>query len=68
MKEQELSLPTQPGAATAPLKTLRWPKVARVIDCMNCGGRGYLAVLSYDGMKRPITCKGCSGSGKQEVR
>lgn len=45
----------------------RWPKMARVITCLNCGGRGFIAYIAGNGMKRPRKCMGCNGTGQQEV-
>ena len=40
----------------------------RAITCLNCGGTGFVRRLGGDGMHYPIVCRGCNGSGKQNVR
>lgn len=44
-------------------------RIGGKVICLNCGGAGYIASpLGYTGLKRPMLCQGCKGTGKQEVK
>ena len=38
------------------------------VSCVNCHGKGVVYRLGGNGMKYPIVCAGCMGTGKQTVR
>jgi len=38
------------------------------ITCLNCAGKGWVSVFSWDGKKYPKLCEPCHGTGNQKVR
>lgn len=39
-----------------------------LVACLNCHGKKYTGVLGGDGVHYPVACKGCAGTGMQEIR